>query len=208
MYRVTVSMPCFGRPKRTMRAIDCILAQSISGWEALIVGDGCEYMSDLITSGYYRNAIQECEKKGNRLVIDNYLIRRGGWGYQVINDNIRKAKGKYFVFLSNDDVIKCNHLENYLKIENTDYDFVFFNTFVEPTNTVRIPELREGGIGHSELIVRTDFLRAMPPHTDRYGHDWDLISSMVKAGARYGKIESGPTYIVKGAGELRSDIID
>ena len=172
------------------------------------MGDGCDYMSELITSEYFKSTISECEKRGNRLYINNYIIRRGGWGYSVINDNIRLAKGKYFVFLSNDDVIKSNHFENYLKIENTDYDFAFFDTFVEPTKKVRVPELKEGCIGHSELIIKTDLLKTMPPHTNRYGHDWDLISNMIQARARYGKIESEPTYIIKGVGDLRSDIID
>jgi len=201
-------MPCFGRPQRTIRAIDSILAQSVNGWEALIVGDGCEYMSELINSKYYESAVKECQNRGNSLIIENNLIRTGGWGYSITNSNIQRAKGKYFVFLSNDDVINSNHFENYLKIENTDYDFAFFNTFVEPTKTIRVPELKEGSIGHSELIIKTDFLKTMPPHANRYGHDWDLINSMLKAGARYGKIESDTTYIIKGVGELRSDNID
>lgn len=207
--RLTLSMPCYLRPKRTIRAIESICSQNINGWEALIVGDGCPYMADYIASSTFSDIIKECELKGNILNIKNFPENKGGCGYSIINHNISVAKGKYFLFLSNDDVILPNHFENYLSgIENTDYDFCYFNTYIEPLKTLRVPTLNYCAIGHSELIVRTEFLRTIPPHNSEYGHDWVLISNMLNQGAKHCKLHSDYTYIVKGLGNLRQDIID
>jgi len=208
--RVTISMPCYRRPQRTIRAIESICNQNINGWEALVVGDGCPYMVDYITSNYFSDIVRSANSNGNSLKMSNNSTNMGGWGYSIINSNIIKAKGEYFVLMSNDDVILPNHLENYLSgIEGTDLDFAYYDTYIEPTERIRDAQLINGGIGHSEIIVRTDFIRQMPPHDSDYGHDWRLIQNMFNATKKYKKIEGKPqTYIVKGVGELRDDIID
>jgi len=207
--RVTISMASYLRPKRTIRAIESIVNQNTNGWEALVVGDGCPFMADYITSNYFSDLVRYAKSKGNSLEISNLLENKGGYGYDIINMNIEKAKGKYFTFMANDDIILENHLENYLSgIENTDYDFVYYDSFIEPHGLVRIAELESGKIGHSELMIKTEFLRTMPKHTNEYGHDWTLIENMIKNSTNSKKIESMPTYIVKGIGDKRTDIID
>ena len=197
--KLTLSMPCYGRPQRTIRAIECIANQTINGWEALVVGDGCEVMKDFIFSNYFSDIVRDTNARGNDLRISNNSENKGGCGYYITNQNIQRAKGEYFMFMSNDDVIKPNHFENYLSgIDNTDNDFVYFNSWVEPYNAPRTAALSFGNIGHSELIVRTEFLRKMPPHYDEYGHDWQLVLNMLNSGAKYhyaGYNER--TYIVK-----------
>jgi GT2 family glycosyltransferase len=207
--RVTISMACFQRPKRTIRAIESIVNQNINGWEALVVGDGCPFMADYITSNYFSDLVRHANSKGNSLEISNLSENKGGYGYHIINTNIDRAKGKYFTFMANDDIILENHLQNYLSgIENTDYDFVFYNSFIEPLSATRIAQLEFGAIGHSEIIVTTDLIRKMPKHSNEYGHDWSLIENLVKNSFKMKKVESQPTYIVKGIGNHRTDIID
>ena len=210
MLRLTLSMPCYLRPRRTIRAIESICNQNINGWEALVVGDGCPIMSDFILSNTFDSMVNECRSKGNILSISNNPENKGGCGYSIINQNINAAKGKYFLFLSNDDIILPFHFDNYLSgIENTDYDFVCYNSYIEPTKSVRFTEIKNGCIGHSELIVKTEFLKKMPLHTAEYGHDWLLVNNMVNNGGKYCKLQSNPySYIVKGLGDLRQDIID
>lgn len=197
--RITISVPCFARPQRTIRAIECIANQNINGWEALVVGDGCEVMKDFILSNYFSDIVKNANSRGNDLKISNNPENKGGSGYYITNQNIQRAKGKYFVFYANDDVILPNHLENYLsEIEGTVYDFVYFNSYIEPYNSIRDSSLRFGGLGHSEIIIRTDFLRNMPPHNADYGHDWKLIEAMIKNDGKYKKAVNKPyTYIVK-----------
>jgi glycosyltransferase involved in cell wall biosynthesis len=207
--RLTVSMPCFGRPQRTIRAINSIANQNANGWEALVIGDGCPVMQDFIDSNYFSDIQKNCEARGNDLYIANTLINQGGHGYAITNNNIKLARGKYFVFFANDDIILPNHFENYLsQIENTDFDFVYFNSEVKPTNSLRVSRLEYGMIGHSELIVRTDFLRQMPLHDAEYSHDWRLIEEMVKYG-KHKKAENCPaTYHVMSLSDNREQGID
>lgn len=195
--RLTVSVPCYGRPQRTIRAIQSIAKQNINGWEALIIGDGCPVMQGFLDSNYFNDLIFDCEAKGNDLYIANNPINQGGHGYAITNNNIKLAQGKYFTFFANDDVIAENHFENYLsQIENTDLDFAYFDSVVVPINKNRIASLQLGHIGHSELIIRTDFLRQMPIHDQEYCHDWRLIENMARNGKHKKAINCPPTYYV------------
>lgn len=211
--RVTISLPCYGRPQRTIRAIENICNQNINGWEALVVGDACWSLSSFAESQHCKDLVSHSELNGNKLSISNLRDNKGGCGYYIINENIKNAQGEYFLFFGNDDVILPNHFENYLAgIEGTDYDFVYYNTYLDPLKKERNSELRSGMIGHSEIIVKTDFLRKMPPHGFDYGHDFVLIRNMATHdGAKYRKFANSkytPTYIVKGLGDLRYDTID
>lgn len=207
--RLTLSMPCFGRPQRTIRAINCIANQNVNGWEALVIGDGCPVMADYLKSGYFNDIRIECFNRGNDLIIDNNPVNQGGHGFAITNHNIEVAQGKYFIFYANDDVILSNHFENYLsQIENTDYDFVCFDSWVEPRNARRVAQLQYGSIGHSELIIRTEFLRQMPTHNEHYGHDWALIQTMMQNG-KYNRADGCPlTYKVMSLPDNREKGID
>lgn len=208
--RLTLSMPCYLRPQRTIRAIECIANQSINGWEALVTGDGCPIMADYLKSGYFLDIVSDCQNNGNDLIIRNNPINMGGHGYAITNQHIKEAKGTYFMFFANDDVILPNHFDNYLsEIENTKLDFVYFNSWVNCTQKERISQLRYGHIGHSELIIRTRFLKDMPPHEKQYGHDFKLIKDMMTHTHRYKKAESKQqTYWVMGTPKNQENDID
>jgi hypothetical protein len=166
-------------------------------------------MKDYLNSGYFNDIIIECANNGNNLIIENNPVNQGGNGFAIINNNIKIAQGKYFVFFANDDILLPNHFENYLsQIENTDLDFVYFNSEVKPNNSIRNSRLEYGMIGHSELIVRTEFLRQMPTHNEHYGHDWALIQSMMLNG-KHKKAENCPaTYHVMSLSDNREQGID
>ena len=207
--RLTLSMASFGRPQRTIRAINSIANQNINGWEALVIGDGCPVMQDFIDSEYFAGLIDQCSYNGNNLIIQNNSINQGGNGFAIINNNIQIAKGKYFVFFANDDIILPNHFENYLsQIEGTDLDFVYFNSEVKPINSLRVSRLEYGMIGHSELIVRTEFIKQMPTHNEHYGHDWALIQSMMLNGKHKKAENCPPTYYVMSLSDNREKGID
>lgn len=207
--RLTVSMPCFGRPQRTIRAIECIANQTANNWEAFVVGDGCPIMKDYLSSGYFWDIQVECGKRGNDLMIINNSVNQGGHGFAITNHNIQVAQGKYFTFFANDDIILPNHFENYLsQIEGTDLDFVYFNSIVAPINSLRSSSLHYGTIGHSELIVRTEFLKQMPIHNEHYGHDWELIKAMSEIGKHKKAENCPPTYYVMSLSDNKEQGID
>lgn len=180
--RLTLSIPCFGRPERTKRSIDCINNQDTNGWEAFIMGDCCPHFQNLIDSGYLESIKLEQEKKGNIIHYFNAETNGGGCGYKLTNHAISNASGKYFMFYSNDDIILPNHFTNYLEIEKTDLDFMYFNTWVDPRSEVRNSLLEYGHIGHSEIIVKTELAKKITSHNERYGHDWDFIDEMGRLG--------------------------
>ncbi len=195
--RITVSIPCFGRPKRTLRAIDCIMNQDINGWEAFIMGDCCPDFQRLIDSGYLEEKKKEAESKGNILHYFNAEVNGGGCGYKLTNYAIENATGEYFVFYANDDIILPNHFSSYLsEIENTDYDFVYYDSYLDPINSKRGVRLAYCYIGHSEMIIRTDFLKTITPHSPEYGHDWTMIAEMIKKGKHKRGLVDNYTYIV------------
>jgi glycosyltransferase involved in cell wall biosynthesis len=210
MKRLTLSVPCYGRPQRTIRAINSIAKQTVNDWEALVIGDGCPVMQDFIDSNYFNDIITECKNKGNDLFIRNNKINQGGHGFAITNHNIQIAKGKYFMFFANDDILLQVHFENYLsQIEDTDLDFVYFNSFVKPNNSIRNSSLQYGSIGHSELIIRTDFLKQIPQHDAEYGHDWALIKNMIDIGGKNKKSSLlEPSYYVMSLSDKRETGID
>ena len=208
-FRLTLSMACFGRRVGTIRAIECIANQTATNWEALVTGDGCPIMQDFVDSNYFADIVNHCEANGNQLIITNNKVNQGGHGYFITNENIRLARGKYFTFFANDDIILPNHFDNYLSaIENTDYDFMYFDSYVAPRRANRIAQLQYGMIGHSELIIKTDFIKQMPTHNEHYGHDWALIETMGRLGSHAKAINHPPTYHVMSLSDNREQGID
>ena len=189
-------MACYGRPQRTLRSIQCVIDQNITGWEAFIMGDGCSNFQELIESGYLENLKSQEAEKGNIINYFNADENGGGNGYKLINHAIKNATGKYLVFYANDDIILPDHFENYLEIEKTNLDFMHFNSWLDPIGTNRDSRLFQCEIGHSEIIVKTDLAKQLPPHTSQYGHDWAFIDNMMKKGARGQKSTNKVTYKV------------
>jgi len=180
--RITISMACYGRPERTKRSIQCILDQDTNNWEAFIMGDCCPDFQKLIDSGYLQSIKEEQEKKGNIIHFFNAEKNGGGCGYKLINHAIQNATGKYFIFYANDDIILSNHFSNYLEIENTDLDYMFFNSWIDPIDKTRVSKLVICEIGHSEIILTTELAKQLPEHSAKYGHDWEFINAMSKQG--------------------------
>lgn len=206
---LTICVPCFGRPERTVRLVNQIATQTIGNWEAYIIGDSCGQFQKLLDDGTFDSIRKTIRQENCALITSNMPTRTGGWGYGIRNKIKELASGKYFIYIDNDDCIAINHFENYLSaIKNTDFDLVYFNTMSKFNNTIRNSMLEYGLIGHSEIIVKTSLLKSMPPHTDEYGHDWTLINNIIRSGAKISKSNNQPTYMVMGAGNQREEGID
>lgn len=207
--RISIVIPCFGRPQRTRRIINNLLSQTINNWEAFVIGDGCPYFQEMIDSGEAELFIKNAEKNENVLHCFNLDKNYGGHGYHITNYAVKNAVGKYFVFAGNDDILLNNHFEHYLsEIENTDLDMVYYNTFIGPTNSIRQPRLSNSQIGHSELIIKTEVIREFN-HNPNYGHDWNLIEFLLEKNIKYKKSLSNDfTYIVTHLPGRTIDFID
>lgn len=176
MARVAISMPVFKRPKRTERAINCIFNQTMQDFEAFVIGDGCPVFEPV---------------NDPRFISFNTPINYGGCGYWQTNFAIQHATAPYFTFFANDDCISLAHLNTYLDaIEGSKYDFIYFD-YLCYGKLVKT-KIKYGHIGHSALVIRTKFLQQMPPHSPRYGHDFDLIKNMIKGGGHSQKGQNNP----------------
>lgn len=199
-FRLTLICPCYKKPQRTLRAIESVLKQDLNGWEAFFIGDGCEIFQQMMDDGIFSSFSEQALKNGNECYFVNLAEHTGFWGFQARNVGIDLARGKYIVFLDNDDVLMPNHFKNYLSaIENTDADMVYFNSYIEPLNSIRDADLRYGSIGHSEIIVKTEKLKGYKQKPE-YGHDWGMIEFLVRSKANIKKSEAEPTYIIKAIG--------
>ena len=205
--KIGIVVPCYGRPARTRRIINNILSQTINNWEAFIIGDGCPQFQNMIHSLEVDYFIKTAKEKGNILHCFNLDKNYGGFGYHIMNYAIQNTKSEYFIFAGNDDIILPNHFEHYLsEINNTDLDLVYYKTLVAANNTIRDPHLRGGGIGHSEIIVRTNIIKDIK-HSNEYGHDWSFINNILLKNPKIKKAESNQsTYVVTHIHHFGEDI--
>lgn len=200
MIRLSLICPCYKKPQRTLRAISSVLEQDTDGWEALFIGDGCPQFESMMDDGTFSSFSEKALLRGNEMHFMNLSQHMGFWGYQARNIGIDLARGKYIVFLDNDDVLMPNHFSNYLSaIENTEFDMVYFDSYIEPIVSRRKSELRYGSIGHSEIIVKTSKLKGFKQRAE-YGHDWGMIEHLLRNNVLAEKSNNEPTYIVKAIG--------
>lgn len=204
-YKLSVIVPCYERPQRTIRAINCVLNQNFENYHAMFLFDGCPYYEQ-----HKENGVFDIKNNNSTNKIEFINTKHhGGWGFFQRNLGISKAEGQYTIFYDNDDVILPNHFDNYYNsIAGTPYDMVYFNSFLEVRNEMRITQLCYGMIGHSEIIVKTEFLKLLPPQTSEYGHDFRMIEYILWQHGMVRKSDSMPTYIVKSIPSHREKNID
>lgn len=198
--KVSLIMACYGRPNTTKRTLECIKAQTFTDFELILLGDGCTDFVSLIYSQWFNDWRKDVKFN---LYIEN-TGHHGGWGYHQWNEGIKLAKGEYIMIVANDDMIKPNHIESYYTaIKDTDYDMIYFDSILQFENemqSIRYSDLNMNHIGHSEIIVRADKAKAMPPHEGVRGHDWYFIKAVLDSGGKVTKNYALPTYIVKNDG--------
>lgn len=208
--RLAAIVPCYGRYERTKRLARQIAEQKNCNKDeflAVFAGDNCPDFQRLIGEGFFE---QLNERSSVTLFAFNFTERYGGYGYKARNFAKKLHNIGHYIFIDNDDTIDSGHFSNYLShIEGSDFDMVYFNSYVEPYKGLRYAHLEDGRIGHSEIIVRGDMYRQIPEQDAEYGHDWRMIKSILDAGAKvkfaYG---SYPTYRVMGVPNMREQFID
>lgn len=128
MPKVTVIIPVYNSEKYIGRCLDSVLNQTYKDFEILIVNDGSKDNSQKIIDGYkekYFDIIVSIEQKNKGVAITR-------------NESIKKANGKYIMFIDNDDYLDSDYIETFVKnIESDDYDIVL-GGYRRPTETGKI----------------------------------------------------------------------
>ncbi len=208
--RLTVCVPCYGRPQRTERIIDCLRNQTVNDFEVFLIGDHCPDFQRKLDSGYFSEIIQQESVKGNSWHAWNLFENTGGFGAAIRNMMKHLANGKYICFVDNDDWVKNYHVQHYLsEIENTDYDFVYYNTWNNALNLIRDTQASMGLIGHSELCIKTEFYKLISEQGSEYGHDWKMIEQMLSMTSNHRKSDNPDwTYKIMSTPMKREENID
>jgi len=172
----------------------------MDGWEALFFGDGCPEFQKMIDDGIFDLFEDNADIRGNEFRIYNLEKHYGCCGYQARNTAFKLTNSEYTLFMDNDDVIKRSHFSSYYNsIKNTENNMMYFDTFIEPTESIRVSQLVFGSIGHSEIIVKSDLLKNYE-QSPNYGHDWELIKYLIDQNITIKKSNNPPTYIIKELG--------
>ena len=113
MSKVTVIIPVYNSEKYISKCLDSILNQSYDDYEILIVNDGSKDNSKRIVDEYKG-------KYPEKIIFYNQENK----GVSITrNESIKKANGKYVMFVDNDDYLDSDYIEKYVNaIEEADYD--------------------------------------------------------------------------------------
>lgn len=112
---ISIIIPIYNAEKYIERCIDCILAQSDTDWELILVDDGSTDASLSICQSY------------SRQYPNIYCLAQNNAGPSVARNNgLKHAKGDYVAFIDSDDWIESDFLEQYSQaLSEDDYDLLF-----------------------------------------------------------------------------------
>jgi len=212
-YRVTIVLPVWAHPQKTIRAIESVLNQDTNGWELLIIGDCCPNLQRLIDTRYFDAIISAQQLKGNSVVVINLPEHSGGFGYKQRNKAREIAKGKYTMYLDNDDFLLPEHVSARMRAvegENEgSLDLVAFETWKNWLGFYRDTIFESGKIGHAEILIKTSLLRELPESDGVYGHDWTLVEQCIARNVNKAIIPGRPySYIIMSDKEHPEEGID
>lgn len=115
MPKVTLIIPVYNSEKYISKCLDSILNQTYKDYEILIVNDGSKDNSKQIIDKYkdeYPEKIISIEQENKGVSVTR-------------NESIKKANGKYIMFIDNDDYLDKDYIETFVnEIEKEDYDIV------------------------------------------------------------------------------------
>lgn len=118
MKKVSIIIPVYNGSDYLRQAIDSALAQTYKNIEIIVVNDGS------IDDGKTEKIAKSYSKK-----IRYYKKENGGVG-SALNFGIKKMKGKYFSWLSHDDLYKKNKIESQIEyINKLNKDIVVYSDF-------------------------------------------------------------------------------
>lgn len=172
-----------GKDKKLIRAIESVLKQTYQNFELIVVSDGCDLTEYIVKKNF-------TDKRLKLIRVE----RKELWSNVPRNAGITNAKGKYIIYLDNDDYYGPDHLRKIDdQMDNTE-NWLYFNDwrwdgkeFIERKIDITL----YGHCGTSNICHASRLgLRWEKPG---YGHDFLFIKQLRKF---EGKKISTPEYFV------------
>ncbi|MFC2186871.1 glycosyltransferase family 2 protein [Fulvivirgaceae bacterium LMO-SS25] len=188
----SVVIPTFNRSQTVLRALNSLIAQTETDWEAIIIDDGStDNTFDLLIP-----------------IIENhpqikYIFQSNKGAAKAKNTGIFVASGKFITFLDSDDEFHLEHLEirKKLLLENPELDFIYGGVSVignqwmpHKDGSNRTLKVTECIIGGTFVMRREALLRLEGFRNIKLSEDSDLFDRAVKENLRILKVEA-PTYL-------------
>jgi glycosyltransferase involved in cell wall biosynthesis/Tfp pilus assembly protein PilF len=130
----SVLVPTYNQARFLPAALDSLLAQTYSNWEAVVVNDG--------STDDTAQVMREYATRDNRFKM--FHKPNGGVG-SALNEGIRQARGQWICWLSSDDLFEPNKLEIHFKEINENPDIYFFYShfsYIDEAASIKL----EGGL--------------------------------------------------------------
>ena len=171
-----------GKDKKLIRAVESALSQTYQNFELIIISDGCPLTTFLIPKHFTDKRIKLIQVERKEL-----------WSNTPRNAGIDIAKGKYIIYIDNDDKWGENHLR-IIDSQITDEDWLYYNDlrwdgkeFIERQIDITL----YGHCGTSNICHASRLkLKWEKPG---YGHDYLFIKQLRKF---EGKKITTPEYFV------------
>ncbi len=188
----SVIIATFNRKATIIRAINSLIAQTETDWEAIIVDDGS-------TDDTYFE-IHGLLKKYSNI---RYVRQNNKGAAESKNRGIQHAKGLYFTFLDSDDEYDCSHLESRKRIILEQPAVKFLSGGLTIIGSPFVPDrfnlsqqihLDKCEIGGTFFIEKELLYSLKGFNNILLGEDADLFERVVNANARMLKTDI-PTYI-------------
>ncbi len=137
MSKVTIIIPVYNSAEYIGKCIESILNQTYHDYDILIVNDGSKDNSQRIINEYkekYPNKITAIEQENKGVA-------------RTRNESIKRATGKYIMFMDNDDYLDKDYIETFVKeIEKDDCDAVIggYRRITETGKILKTLKLNDG----------------------------------------------------------------
>ncbi len=124
----SIIVPAYNQAQFLPEALNSVLSQTFSNWEAIVVNDGSTDKTVEVINSYM-------EKDSRIRIID----KTNGGVASALNEGIKNARGQWICWLSSDDMFEPDKLEIHLQAIKHNPDMRFFHTnyfiFDEAKNT-------------------------------------------------------------------------